>query len=152
VLIRWLYEMHGATIKINIATVPPISCNNTAATCSLAFMTLKIISNDSACLSLYSAIFIVSGIPQESPIAKLSRSGCITSDCRCHLQHRSQPNIGKYKESDAICHLIRLRLSVVPTYPLNKKTLTSIYHLPLLQLDRNSEAPDFDRRRVFLRR
>jgi hypothetical protein len=32
------------------------------------------------------------------------------------------------------------------------KTLTSIYHLPLLQLDGDSEAPDFDRCRVLLRR
>jgi len=48
------------------ATVPVISCNNTAATWSSAVMTLQIVSSDSACLSLYSAIFILSGIPQGS--------------------------------------------------------------------------------------
>jgi hypothetical protein len=33
-----------------------------------------------------------------------------------------------------------------------KWTLTSIYHLPVLHLDGDSEAPDLDRCRVLLRR
>jgi hypothetical protein len=40
----------------------------------------------------------------------------------------------------------------IPKLAKTLKTLTSINHLPLLQLDGDSEAPDFDRRRVFLRR